>query len=147
MDEDVLQFVYEYRKLLARRGMLKQQLEPASAERLAALEKLFAPGTDRGPHKRHYARCPVRLRATVKAGGRVQPVVIVNVGGGGLCVSPAPSLHSGERAVVRVFDPRSRSTYHYPVHASWVRDAADDGDSLMGMPFVGAPLHVATPAG
>jgi len=144
MDEDVLQFVYEYRKLLARKGMLNQRLDGASAERLTALEKLFAPGPDDGPHHRRYARCPVSLRATVKAGGRVQPVLIVNVGGGGLCVSPAPSLRSGERAVVRVFDPTSRSTYHYPVHASWVRSGAQ-GPSFMGMPFVGAPLHVATP--
>ncbi len=142
MDEDVLQFVYEYRKLLARRDLLDARLDRASAERLVALEKLFAPEPDDGPHHRRYARCDVSMRATVKAGGRVESVQIVNVGGGGLCVSPAPALRKGERAVVRVVDPQSRSAYHYPVQASWVQ-GSQDGPSLMGLPFVGAPLHVA----
>jgi len=133
--------VYEYRKLLARRELLGHRLDVESRARLGALETLFAADPDE-QHRRRYARCEVSVPATVKASGRVQAVRVVNVGGGGFCVAPAPSLRPGERAVVRIVSSESGAEYHYPVQALWVRRT--DGDSAMGLPFVGAPLQVTT---
>jgi hypothetical protein len=141
---DVLEHVYEYRKLLARRDMLRRKLDAESRDRLDVLERLFAAAPDEGgEHRRRYARCELSIRATVKAGGRVQAVDIVNVGGGGMCVTPAPQLRPGERAVVRVISRETGREYHYPVQALWVQRT--DRDSSMGLPFVGAPLQVTRP--
>ncbi len=138
---DVLKHVYEYRKLLARSALLGPKLDDDSRERLDALERLFAADdSERTVHRRKHARCEVNVRATVKAGGRIQTVNVVNVGGGGMCVQPAPQLRPGERAVVRIVSRESGAEYHYPVQAQWVHRS--DTSSSMGLPFVGVPLHV-----
>jgi len=139
---DVLQHVFEYRKLLARRELLRARFDTESKDRLEALERLFAsdPGEE---HRRQHARCDVSVPATIKAGGRIQRVEVVNVGGGGICVAPAPRLSPGERAVVRIVAADKCSEYHYPVQALWVE--RDDTLSAMGLPFVGAPLQVTSP--
>jgi hypothetical protein len=140
--KDVLQFLYEYRRLLSRLDLFGAAFEPHARDRLAALHRLFAPDSADlpGPARRRHARCDVRVPAIVKAGGRVEPVEIINVGGGGLCAQPAPSLQAGERAVVRIVSAENFREYHYPVQAQWVRRVR--GTSMMGMPFVGAPLQV-----
>jgi hypothetical protein len=134
---DVLQHVYEYRRLLARSELLGRKLDAPSRARLEALGKLFAAEASE-PHRRRHSRCDVHVRATVKAGGRIHAVHIVNIGGGGMCVVPAPQLRQGERAVVKVVS--ARGELHYPVQAQWV--ARNEAGSAMGMPFVGAPLQV-----
>ena len=138
---DVLQHVFEYRKLLARRDLLGQRLDEESRTRLDALERLFA-ASPHDEHRRRHARCDVSVPATVKAGGRIQAVQVVNVGGGGLCVVPAPRLQPGERAVVRIISRENHLEYHYPVQAQWVDRNTES--SAMGLPFVGAPLQVSS---
>jgi hypothetical protein len=134
---EVLHHLYEYRRLLARSELLGAKLDAASRARLEALAKLFAPGPSE-PRRRKHSRCDVDVSATVKAGGRVHAVHIVNVGGGGMCVAPAPQLRPGERAIVRVISPLAE--IHYPVQAQWVHRT--ETGSAMGMPFVGAPLQI-----
>lgn len=146
--KDVLHFVYEYRRLLARRDLLAGKLDSDSAERLEALERLFAPDPDEGAvdyggKRRQHSRCEVQLWATLKAGGRVHSVRVVNVGGGGMRVEPAPAIRQGERAVVRVRSQESGREYAYPVQAQWIHRAQDG--SSMGLPFVGVPLQLGTP--
>jgi hypothetical protein len=141
---DVLQHVYEYRKLLARQAMLGNKLDTGSRERLAALERLFA-ANPLDSHRRKYARCEVAVSATLKSSGRVHAVQVINMGGGGLCVQPAPQLRPGERAVVRIVSSETGAEYHYPVQAQWVHRTGSG--SAMGLPFVGAPLQVSNLAG
>jgi hypothetical protein len=141
---NLLKLVYEYRRLVARRDLMQGDLSIASSERLVGLERLFGrdPDDDSGAtaHRRRFARCELQMPATVRVGRRVQAVNVVNLGGGGLCVSPAPPLKPGERAVIRIVSPENDSIYHYPVQASWVQRST--ANSAMGMPFVGAPRQL-----
>ena len=142
--KDILHFLYEYRQLLARRDLLGNKLDPDSVDRLDALERLFAAGAEEpgsGLFKRRYARCDIGVWGTLKAGGRVHSVRVVNVGGGGICIKPAPAIRQGERAVVRIVSRETGREYAYPVQAEWIHRSQNE--SSMGMPFVGVPLQVA----
>jgi len=138
--QEILHSVYEYRKLLSQQQLLGDQLAAPARRRLADLEDRLADGAPvvPGAPRRRFARASTQIVATVKAGGRVHPVQIVNVGGGGMCVEPAPALRGGERAVVRVVSGETGCEYQYPVEARWVHRSGRA--SLMGLPFVGAPL-------
>jgi hypothetical protein len=142
---DLIHFVYEYRKLLARRDLLGARLDPDGRERLEALERLFAPGEEEARshrvHRRRYARCDLDLRATIKMAGRVHVVRVVNLGGGGMCVTPAADLRGGDRGVVRIITAAGRA-YHYPVQAKWLRTTGSS--TIMGLPFIGVPLQVSS---
>lgn len=141
---DLLDLIYQYRRLLVRQEILGNAFGEDGQERLANLEKLFGKDPeDTGavklglPYTRRHARCDVKFPATVQMGRRVHPVDVVNLGGGGLRVEPAPPLRQGERAVVRIVSMDSGAVYQYPVEASWTDRGP--GSSAMGMPFVGAP--------
>ncbi len=138
---DLLHLVYEYRRLLARRDLATMDLSEAGAMRLDALAKLFGtePGDESYERRRRYARVDVALAATIAVGRQVHEVSIVNLGGGGVRVEPAPPLQPGERTVIRIVASDVGSVYHYPVEASW---RAGGGRSAMGMPFVGTPRQV-----
>lgn len=140
--DDVLHSVYEYRKLLSQQQLLGGRLAEPSRRRLAELEaRLSSRATSvPGAPRRRFARASTQINATLKAGGRVHPVQIVNLGAGGMCVEPAPALRGGERAVVRVASSVTGREYRYPVEARWVRGSGET--STMGLPFVGAPLLV-----
>jgi hypothetical protein len=138
---DVLHLVYEYRRLLARQD--KNTLGPRAFERLQALERLFGSEParrERPDGKRQHARCDVNFPATIRArGGRVQPVNVVSMGGGGVRVTPAPALRPGDEAVIRIVGEDDR-LYQYGVKVGWVQ--RDSESSAMGMPFVGVPREV-----
>lgn len=144
---NLLHLVYEYRRLVARRDLMQGQMGRRTQARLEALEKLFGrdpddtdPAITPGQRRRRYARAEVSVPATIKMGRRVQAVNVVNLGGGGVCVTPAPPLREGERAVIRIVADDRDSVYHYPVEAKWVR--RDPDTSEMGMPFIGAPRQL-----
>jgi hypothetical protein len=88
-------------------------------------------------YSRRHARCDVKYPATVQMGRRVHPVEVVNLGGGGLRVEPAPPLREGERALLRIVSLERGAVYQYSVQAGWVENRAQG--SAMGMPFIGAP--------
>jgi len=143
--DDLLWKVYEYQRLLAQASVFGDRLGAESRNRLAQLERDLEQGaqvTPSGPRRR-FARASVDLRATLKAGGRVHPVHVVNLGGGGLCVEPAPTLQSGERAVVKLTSAETGESYAYPVEARWTKRSARM--STMGLPFVGVPLRTLSP--
>jgi len=134
--------VYEYQRLLAQVSLFGDRLGRASRERLEQLERELAAGAASQPEgpRRRFARASVDIRATLKASGRVHPVKVVNLGGGGLCIEAAPTLQSGERAVVKLTSSETGESYAYPVVARWTRRSARM--STMGLPFVGVPLRL-----
>ncbi len=136
---DLLQLVFEYRRLVVHRSLLNGKLSRANRLRLAGLEQLFGqdPEDRAVRHRRRYARCEVRMPATLQTGRRVEHVDVVNLGGGGLCVEPAPLLRKGQRAVIRMVSLEQGTAYHYTVEAGWARRTALG--SAMGMGFVGTP--------
>ena len=77
------------------------------------------------------------MPATLRMGRHVEQVDVVNIGGGGVCVEPAPLLRKGQRATIRVVSLEQGTAYHYPVEAGWARRTGHG--SAMGMGFVGTP--------
>lgn len=140
--KDLLQLVFEYRRLSARAEAFAGTLRPGAQKRLTALEKLFGqePGSQTSRQPRRHARCNVSLPATIKINGNVQPVQVVNMGGGGVCVTPAPKLKAGESASLRIVSNDERTVFQYQVRGGW--SWRDDNQSQMGLPFVGAPREL-----
>ncbi len=135
---DLLELVFEYRRLLARSEAMAGSLKPRSSERLAALEKLFGQEPNSNAvHPRRHARCDIRRPATLRVGDRVQAVSLVNLGGGGVCITPAPNVRTGDTALLRIVADDQSTIYQYQVRANW--STQGDEDSCMGMPFVGIP--------
>jgi hypothetical protein len=135
---DLLQLVFEYRRLVAKADAFAGSLRPGAQKRLAALEKLFGQEPDdESSSKRRHARCAVSVPATVKIDGHVHPVKLLNIGGGGVCISPAPNLRSGETALLRIVGEDETEVFQYQVRAGW--SWRSETESQMGMPFVGPP--------
>lgn len=135
---DLLELVFEYRRLLAKSEAIAGSLKPKSAKRLVALEMLFGQEPKAGSvHRRRHARCDIRRPATLRVQGRVQSVSLVNLGGGGVCISPAPNVMAGETALLRIVADDQNTVYQYQVRANWA--TRGEKDSYMGMPFVGIP--------
>src|SRR5262245_11211171 len=112
--KDVMDLIFEYRRLLARRDLTGQELSDQARARLAPLERLCSGGAaanDEGSGRRRHARVEVSVPATVRVEGRVHAVNIVNIGGGGICVEPAPQIKHGERAIVRIVSGDSERIY------------------------------------
>ena len=139
---DLLQLVYEYRRLSARAEAFAGTLQPVAQKRLSALEKLFGQEPDNPvpDHPRRHARCEINVPATIKINGNIQPVQLVNMGGGGVCVSPAPKLKEGETALLRIVASDSRTVFQYRVKGGWTW--RDERASQMGLPFVGPPREL-----
>ena len=144
---DLLELVYEYRSLLAKEAQ-EDALEAAASQRLQALSRLFGSEPSQADaegsvRRRRHARCDLEVSATLKIGEDVHPVAVINVGGGGLCVSPAPELSSGKNATISIVSDDCCKIYQYEVRAGWVQRSR--GRSSMGMPFVGAPRAMPLP--
>lgn len=143
---DLLQLVFEYRRLLAK-VKIKTDLRPKARGRLDALEKLFGeePSEDpaheaSGRARRRHARCSISVPATVRVNGTLQPVNLVNVGGGGICISPAPNMQVGDTAFLRIHAEEDGCVYQYQVQASWMTQTQNS--TIMGMPFIGTPREL-----
>jgi hypothetical protein len=140
---NILKHICDYRTLRARRDLMRQTLPPDDVHRLEALELLFAfdPTELRNQalarDRRRYMRLDVRIKATLAAGVRDTETRIINIGGGGLVVSPAPPLRKGELAVIRIKDRESHREYHLPVQAVWKAMMHDE--VALGLTFVGMP--------
>lgn len=139
---DILELVYEYRRLLARRQLTAGVLSHRAEQRLLGLERLFGrdPDDRKRDFRRQHARCEVRLHATIQIGTSIEPVDVVDLGGGGLRIEPAPMMSPGQCATIRIVSPETGRMYLYTVEAKWCDRSASR--STMGMPFVGAPSHV-----
>jgi hypothetical protein len=79
----------------------------------------------------------VRIPALVTVGDVDVPVLIVNMGGGGLVVTPGPDLHRGELTVVKVHD--DEQCYHLPAQVVWCARVADQ--LALGLSFIGLPMR------
>lgn len=134
--------MYEYRRLSARAEAFAGTLRPGAQKRLSALEKLFGqePGSYASDHPRQHARCDINVPATIKINGNIQPVQLVNMGGGGVCVSPAPKLKEGETALLRIVASDARTVFQYQVKGGWTW--RNENESQMGLPFVGPPREL-----
>jgi hypothetical protein len=145
MSNDVLAHVYEYRTLVGCRDELGVPLSSAERERLAALERLFQWSSPDGREllpslvRRRMARCEVDIAARIVAGGERAATVIVNLGGDGLALDPAPHLVVGTRAVVVVVDAGDAGTeYRFPVEIRWCREHLRH--AALGARFASVPI-------
>jgi len=138
----LVQLVFEYRELIARSNSEARPLAPKDRLRLAGLARLFGRDPDdiSSSHRRRYTRCPLRLPATIKIGDRVEPVDIVDIGGGGVRVEPAPVLAPGQRALIRIMSLESGFLFTRAVTAGW--SERTPLRSTMGLPFVGTPSQL-----
>ena len=139
---DVVHLLFEYRALVVddHNGVLT----PGKAKRLRSLERLFGqdPEDSCGPHRnRKHARCDTHVPALITHSGRTQPVDVVNLGGGGVRVEPAPDLTQGESATLIIQCTDDNSVYRVQVRAEWMSPRATR--SAMGMRFVSSPVHLA----
>jgi hypothetical protein len=135
--EALIARIYEYRRLLGRRALVGGSLSAESQNRLAALESELK--GDAGPSNRTFTRTQVEISATLIQGRRSSPVSVVDISGGGIRITPAPTLRPGDKATVRIASSEAGQIYHYPVEVRWCfRDAEG---SAMGLPFTGTPRH------
>lgn len=142
---DLFELVFEYRSLLAQRRAEGEGLGLPARRRLDALHRLLgreptdAQGTRPGElGRRKHARCDVHFGALLRLGPRVLPVEVVNLGAGGVCLRTAHGPRVGERAVLRLTSPGTGRIYECMAETTW----RQDGEHLVGMRFIGAPLHV-----
>ena len=112
-------------------------MTPEMSERLERLDALFKVNTTNG-QTRKQARYEVRLPAALRVRGRELEVTVTDLGGGGLRVTPAPTLPVGKKTTIFIAAD-SGAEYAYEVAAGWVQRSGDGGS--MGMPFVGIPRH------
>ena len=141
---ELFELVFEYRRLVARRDA-GGDLPLADRRRLAGLDLLLGrepaePGdtVEGDAGRRRHARCEVHLVADLRVDGRVMPVDVVNLGGGGVCVIASEPLAAGARAALRLRAPRSGQVWECIARAAWV--SQDDGRTFAGLRFVGAPV-------
>ena len=136
---DLVELVFEYRRLRAR-SHLGISLSEEHIAQLAALERLF--GKESAEHKRRqFARCPVEMTATVESReGTEHPVKLTCLGGGGVRVTPAPSIPQGQSAILKI--SANDAHYQYRVRAGW--RGQDESETSMGMRFVGTPSKLAS---
>jgi hypothetical protein len=138
---DLLKTICDYRILVGRSTVLRAALEAAESDHLVALEKvLAAPPLAKGtlppfPHRRH-SRTDVSLHATIDVGDRAIPVIVWNIGAGGLMVKHAPSLPAGARTLVTLTDSVTRRAYLFPARVVW------SAAGRMGLAFTGIPKQI-----
>jgi len=142
---DLFELVFEYRSLLAKRKAEGEELGLPARRRLDALHRLLgreptdAQGTRPGElGRRRHARCDVHFGALLRLGQRTVPVEVVNLGAGGVCIRTAHGPRLGERAILRLTSPGTGRIYECMAETTW----RQEGDFLLGMRFIGAPLHV-----
>lgn len=137
---DLKHLVFEYRRLLHRFEWNRGEMSEAGLERLRSLDRLFSeePGRDRD--RRQHARCDHSGTATMQMGRAMHQVRIVDLGGGGLCLTPPPPLKAGERGILHIPAEEYRQEYQYTVEVAWIRSI--DGEAQMGVVFCDAPRMV-----
>jgi hypothetical protein len=124
--------VAEYLELRRRSGRGRSHLDTDSSLRLQELSQTLGCDADKGTRRR-FARYPVDLRGVLTTtDGKASPVVIADIGAGGLCVRPAPYLRLGQSAVVCVVE--DGRDYQFPVKLKWLRRSKRS--SAMGLKFV-----------
>jgi hypothetical protein len=144
--QHLLDLVFEYRNLLARRKAAADALDITTRNRLGALHRLLgreplvpAEGTGTFRRRRH-ARCELDQGATLHIGTAVSTVELVNLGAGGVCALTPEPLPVGERGTLRVTSPESGKVYECAVQVSW--GGAEEGGHIAGLRFIGAPTEV-----
>ena len=128
--KSVTSLVYEYRELEAQRSVTPWALSVADNQRLGALGRAFE-ARDGG--RRQYARKPVIGSGELHVGLARTELDIMDLGVGGAKVGCALPLATGQRAVLRVFDPRTGATMDFQCEVAW------RGPATLGLRFFGAP--------
>jgi hypothetical protein len=128
----LLRLVYEYRSLLGRRDIARLALDPEEHGRLADLERRFAVAA----HRRRHMRVGLAMAGAIKVGREFKEITISDLSGGGLLVTPAAALETGDVTVVKIGDPLLGREYHLPVQVAWV------ASGRMGLAFFGIPIEL-----
>jgi hypothetical protein len=141
----LIRHICEYRRLRGRRDLLCNPLDHAESERLDLLEHLFGLGEDAPSPtppvqgRRRFTRAEVEIRATVSVGEDDVPIRILNLGGGGVMIAPAPDLNRGDLTILKIVDEID-GPYRLPAQVMWVTPVPDG--LALGLAFVGLPLYV-----
>jgi hypothetical protein len=76
----------------------------------------------------------VRRPAAIKVGAEFVETVLLDIGGGGLAVTPPPQLRIGDVTVLKIADPPVGREYHLPLQVAWLLG------NRMGLAFFGIPI-------
>ena len=159
---ELIQLIFEYQSLVARRDRLHERLDPQQSTRVQALERLVmtpeGASLEGEPDKRRHPRVELDLPATLYRGVVPHEVVITELGGGGLGLGPgAPALEPGEAVVVHYADPDTAFECRMLCRVCWSRrrlargtrseshqssgsHQGFDEPSAVGLAFTGMPL-------
>ena len=163
--DDLIELVFEYRSLLARSGADASGLTLPARHRLEALHRLLgreplddgqqvepAPSgadlLDQGGDppgllgRRSHARCDVELSGLLRLGGELLPVVVLNLGAGGVCVSAPEPLAADQKAALRISSPETSRVYECVAEVTWSHEQSGGGAWLAGLRFVGDSCEV-----
>lgn len=138
---ELLSDICRYRTLKVRHTFLRHWLDDGDQAVLARLERRFefprepATPVGRDHPPRRFFRYYVHLEATFEHGKALTPVVVLDVGGGGLSVAPDPGLERGDVGVVLVAN--HQRTYRFPVQV--VRRMASPAGPAIGCALIGLP--------
>lgn len=144
---DLIELVFEYRQLLARRKAEGPGLAAPVRHRLDALHRLLGrepflghPDGSGTFTRRRHARCDVEAPASLRLGDEVVAIELVNLGAGGVCAVTPGALEVGQRGALRLVSPDSGRIFECVAQVSW--SSVDDEQHLVGLRFLGAPRAV-----
>jgi hypothetical protein len=130
----VLELIYEYQLLRAKRDRLDIPLDDQERARLIGLSQLLAGEGDRG--RRAMPRFPFPTSVSFTLPGGFETGEVKNLSGEGLAIATAQPPGVGTRILVRVLDPTAACEYFFPCRVVWSRRTAPPG---MGVAFDGMP--------
>lgn len=148
--DDLIELVFEYRSLLARSGADAGGLTLPARHRLEALQRLLGrePLDDEGASpagplgRRSHARCDIELSGLLRLRGELLPVVVLNLGAGGVCVSAPEPLAADQKAALRISSPETSRVYECMAEITWSHEQSGGGAWLAGLRFVGDSCEV-----
>ena len=131
----LVESVFQYRTLTGK-CELGVGLDWDEIELLAQVAQAFAPRDLR--NGRRFRREEVSLDAIVRGDRIHDPVVVCEIGPGGIVLGDAPFITRGEEVeiVVEVDD----ASYRFSARGVWLRD--DGEDYRVGLQFIGMPVRL-----
>ena len=78
----------------------------------------------------------MNVRALVRVHDRLMPMVIADIGAGGVGIEGPHELSVGLRTTVRVTDDEGGRCHNLPVRVAWT------SDTTAGLEFAGAPVEI-----
>lgn len=130
--ESIVELVYEFRELWARREAEPWALSIGEEQRLTALEKVLrVRGVDGG--RRRHARIAALGRGLLHIGLARTDVELIDIGGSGARVSSLLPVALGQRVTLQLWSLATGYSLEFPGEVKW------RSGTRMGIEFHGAP--------